>query len=387
MPAKTLTELEHRIANSLERKHCCLVGRGATAIYLALRALPVTRGKVLLPAVVCPSPANAVLYAGLEPVFCDVNLDDYTLDIVSLQRVLAMHDDIVAIMPVHLYGYPADMEPIQTIARERRLFVIEDAAQALGAKYHGKPVGAFGDFSILSFGHTKILDVGIGGAVLCDDDALALSVRRALADVPECPAGVDRRFADYRTVYYTLRDLCQMDEQLNDLYLPLPSIYRDMYLFRLPAETVGKIDASLDLLPSVVEKRRRNAREYDRLLAHPLIRKPKYRRAGVPWRFSFLLRDDVQAALTARLRALKVDVSNWYPPLYRWYASSKTQPRDLFPSADFLGTHIVNLWVDPSVEAGSIGRTCEALLNILCTLDAVEHTSSNPAQEVPRDRT
>jgi dTDP-4-amino-4,6-dideoxygalactose transaminase len=158
-------------------------------------------------------------------------------------------------------------------------------------------------------------------------------------------------------------------------------------LFRVPAETVGKIDTALDLLSSVVEKRRRNAREYDRLLTHPLIRKPKYRHAGVPWRFSFLLRGDVQAALTARLRALKVDVSNWYPPLYRWYASGKTQPRDLFPNADFLGTHIINLWVDPSVETGSIGRTCEALLNILCTLDAVEHTRSELPQEVPRDRT
>jgi dTDP-4-amino-4,6-dideoxygalactose transaminase len=160
-----------------------------------------------------------------------------------------------------------------------------------------------------------------------------------------------------------------------------------MYLFRLPAETARKIDASLDLLPGVVEKRRRNAREYDRLLSHPLVRKPKYRHAGVPWRFSFLLNDDVQAELTARLRALNVDVSNWYPPLYRWYASGKTQPRDLFPNANFLGTHIINLWVDPSVETGSIGRTCEALLNILCTVDAVEHTRSDPAQEVPRDGT
>jgi len=385
MSANKLAELEQRIAGSLGRKHCCLVGRGATAIYLALRALPASRGKVVLPAVVCPSPANAVLYAGLEPVFCDINLDDYTLDIASLQRVLAMHDDIVAIMPVHLYGYPAEMDTIQAIARKRRLYVIEDAAQALGAGYHGKPVGNFGDFSIISFGHTKILDVGLGGAVLCDDDFLAATIRRALVEVPECPPAVSRRFADYRTVYYAIRNLCEMDEQLNDLYLPLPSIYRDMYLFRISLETVDKIAASLDLLPAIVEKRRRNAREYDRLLSHRLIRKPTYRHAGVPWRFSFLLSDNVQTALTAQLRAASVDVSNWYPPLYRWYASGKMQPQDLFPNADFLGKHIVNLWVDPSVETGSISRTCEILVDILCALDVGEHGQTPSVQEMTRD--
>lgn len=369
MSDNAVTQLQDRLAASFGRRHCCLVGRGATAIYLALRALPVNRGKVVLPAIMCPSPANAVLYAGLEPVFCEISPDDYNMDIASLERLLEMYDDVVAIMPVHLYGHPADMEGIQRIASQRRLFVVEDAAQALGAEYGGRPVGSFGDFSILSFGHTKILDAGWGGAVLCDDDCLAASVQRALADLSQKPGDIAHMVASYRTAYYAVKALSEMDERLHDLYLSFPFMYRNMYLFRFPPEVAGAISAGLDCLPEIVRQRRMNAQEYDRLLSHPLLRKPVYRHAGVPWRFSFLLAGGAQRAVTTGLRAAKIDVSNWYPPLYRWYSSGKSQPRTLFPNADFLGTHIINLWVDPSLEPGSIGRTCEMLLGILDRAD------------------
>jgi dTDP-4-amino-4,6-dideoxygalactose transaminase len=378
----SVAELQDRLAASLGRKHCYLVGRGATAIYLALRALPVKRGKVVLPAIMCPSPANAVLYAGLEPVFCDINLDDYNMDIASLERLLEMYDDVVAIMPVHLYGHPADMEGIQRIASQHQLFVVEDAAQALGAEYGGRLVGAFGDLSILSFGHTKIVDAGWGGAVLCDDDGLAASVRLAFADLPQKPSDIARMTASYRTAYYAVKALSEMDGRLSDLFLSFPSIYRDMYLFRFPPEVADRIWAGLDCLPEIVRQRRQNAQEYDRLLSHPLLRKPVYRHAGVPWRFSFLLVGDVQKAVTTKLRAAKIDVSNWYPPLYRWYSSGKLQPRTLFPNADFLGTHIINLWVDPSLEPGSIGRTCETLLSILDRSDIRDMADIPDASEV-----
>jgi len=384
MSANTLTELEERLATFVGRKHCCLVGRGATAIYLALRALPVRSGKVVVPAIMCPSPVNAVLYAGLEPVFCDIALDDYNMDISSLERLLEMHDDIVAIMPVHLYGHPGDLESIQKIASERGLFVIEDAAQALGAEYSGRQVGSFGDFSILSFGHTKIVDAGWGGAVLCDDDFFAASVRHTLTDVPERPSDIARKSASYRAAYYALQSLCEMDERLNDLYLPFPSIYRDMYLFRISPDIPERISAGLDLLPEIVEKRCRNAREYDRLLSHPFIRKPTYRHAGVPWRFSFLLNVAEQRAVTSELRAAKIDVSNWYPPLYRWYPSGKVQPQTMFPNADFLGKHVINLWVDPDLELGSIRRTCETLWKVLDRPDlSKDKSDANTAGEAP----
>ncbi|HYR57690.1 MAG TPA: DegT/DnrJ/EryC1/StrS family aminotransferase, partial [Chthoniobacteraceae bacterium] len=74
-----IERLEARLCDQLGRRHCIVAGRGATAIYLALRALPAKRGKVVLPSILCPSPASAALYAGLEPIFCDVSLSDFNM--------------------------------------------------------------------------------------------------------------------------------------------------------------------------------------------------------------------------------------------------------------------------------------------------------------------
>ena len=365
MATDAVRRLEDKLCAYFGRKHCCVTGRGATAIYLALRALPVKTGKVVLPAVVCPSPANAALYAGFDPIFCDVSLEDYNMDVSSLEKVLSQHDDVVAVMPVHLYGQPADMDEIIGVARRKGLYVIEDAAQAMGGEYKGRKMGSLGDMSIISFGHTKILDIGWGGAVLTDDEGLAKRIREELGNIPEWPTNINDMFAEYRKVYYALKPLTELNDQLNDLFLPLPFVYREMYLFKLTDSQADMILARLDELERIVQKRRDNAREYKKRLQHPDIIHPRYSEDGVPWRYTFLLRQDNQKHVTDRMRVEGFDISNWYPPLHRWYASGKAQDPSMFKNAEFLSKHVINLWVEPSVTLRQIGRTCETLLRVL----------------------
>jgi len=104
----------------------------------------VKEGKIALPTIVNPSPANAVLYAGLEPIFCDINLNDFTIDTSSLEQLIENEQNIKAIIAVHIFGQPADMDKIIQIARSRGIYVIEDTAQAMGGKYQSKVVGSFG---------------------------------------------------------------------------------------------------------------------------------------------------------------------------------------------------------------------------------------------------
>lgn len=360
--------LEERLCTYFGRKYCFLTGRGSTAIYLALRSLRVQGGKVVLPTVVCPSPANVVLYAGFQPIFCDISLEDYNMSVSSLERVLAKENDVVAIIPVHLFGQPADIHAIINVAQERGLYVIEDAAQAMGGKYRGKMLGAFGDLSIVSFGHTKIIDVGWGGAVLTDNEFLAGNIREDLKAIPERPNNITNMFNEYRTVYYTLRDLTELHERLNDLFLPLPYIYKEMYLFRFPESEAQIILSHLDKLDEFIEKRQINAEEYRRRLQHPEIVHPQYHEEGVYWRYSFTLRGDNQKEVTDAMRAEGIDISNWYPPIHRWYASGKNQTSCSFENSIFLRQHIINLWVEPSVTPKSIANTCNTLLRILDTL-------------------
>ncbi|MGB8166690.1 MAG: DegT/DnrJ/EryC1/StrS family aminotransferase [Chthoniobacteraceae bacterium] len=357
--------LEARLCDLLGRKHCIVAGRGATAIYLALRALPAARGKVVLPSILCPSPANVTLYAGFEPIFCDISLTDFNMDPAALERVLAMHDDVAAIMPVHLNGQAAPMAEIGEIARRRGVPVIEDAAQALGGSYRGQPLGGLGDISILSFGHTKTLDVGWGGAALTDDDTLAARMREELRALPPCPANIGDLYAEYRQVYYALKPLTDLNPQLNALFVPLPELYRAMHLFTLAEEKVDPILTALDDLDARVTARRENARAYRQHLQHADLQHSTLDEHDAPWRYSFLVRSDRQKEITDALRAERIDVSNWYPPLHPWYASGRAQDAALFPNADFYGRHVINLWVDPGTPAEKIRQTSERILQLL----------------------
>jgi dTDP-4-amino-4,6-dideoxygalactose transaminase len=355
-----ISELETRLARLLGRRHCVLAGRGAAAIYLALRGLGRERGKVVLPAVVCPSPANVTLYAGFKPVFCDINLDDFNMDPASLTRVLDAHPDAVAVMPVHLYGQTAPMDEIRAIANARGLPVVEDAAQAFGSVYRGKLAGSLGDISIISFGHTKLLDTGWGGAALTDDDRIAARMRQECADLPRCPTHIAALYAQYRRVYYALEPLAKSDPRLEELFAPVPDLFRDMHLFGLEETRVEAIASALDRYLSLAEARRVRADHYRRELELSGVHLPRHDPEAVLWRFSFLVGSGRAAGLTAMLRAEGIDASNWYPTLHRRYAGS-TQSDVLFPNALRLSAEVVNLWVEPRISETQIKRTCDLI--------------------------
>ncbi|MFZ2025570.1 MAG: DegT/DnrJ/EryC1/StrS family aminotransferase [Microgenomates group bacterium] len=144
---------------------------GTSALHLALAALGIGKGdEVIVPTLTIASCYFAVWYLGATVVPVDVTLDTYTIDPSLLEKAITKKTK--AIMPVHLYGHPCDMDPIMHIAKKHHLFVIEDAAEAHGAEYKGKKVGSFGDMSIFSFYANKIVTCGEGGMVLTNNKIL-----------------------------------------------------------------------------------------------------------------------------------------------------------------------------------------------------------------------
>jgi dTDP-4-amino-4,6-dideoxygalactose transaminase len=357
--------LEQALAARLNRKHCVLTGRAASAIHIALKALDLRSGKVVVPTVSCPSPATVPLYSGHQPIFCDVSLRDFNMCPDSLQRVLSDHPDVCAIMPVHLYGQAAPMPEILKIASAHGLPVIEDAAQALGASLDGKPLGSWGDVSVVSFGHTKTLDVGWGGAALTDDDALAARLREEAALLPAKPRHINQLFEQWRRVYYSLIQLAEMNNALHTLFLPLPEIFRDIYLFALDEGATSAVIDALPHLDDYTATRRAHARAYRVGLQHPELHHPVLDELDAPWRFSFLVPNGLQKPLMAALRAEKIDASCWYPSLHRWYVTGRAQGDNYFPNACDLENRVVNLWVTPNMPAERIEQTCELIHKVL----------------------
>ncbi|MCW6508539.1 DegT/DnrJ/EryC1/StrS family aminotransferase [Lichenifustis flavocetrariae] len=172
-----VTEFETRIASLLGARHAVAVSSGSAALHLAVLAAGIGPGdRVLVPAHSFIGTLWGVIYAGATPVFCDVEPDTGTIDIADAERRIGA--GAKAIIPVHLYGQPADMAAVRRFAQRRGLIVIEDVAQAIGASYEGKALGTHGAFGCFSFYPGKNLGgAGEGGLVITDDDGAAASLK------------------------------------------------------------------------------------------------------------------------------------------------------------------------------------------------------------------
>jgi len=166
-------QFEEEFARMIGIQHCISCGNGTDALYIALRALGVKDGaEVIAPAHSWISTAETITQAGGRVVFCDSDSTSYTISPSDIESKITPRT--VGIVPVHLYGQPADMDPILAIARKRGLWVLEDCAQAHLAKYKGRMVGTFGDAATFSFYPGKNLAaMGDAGAIVTSKAALA----------------------------------------------------------------------------------------------------------------------------------------------------------------------------------------------------------------------
>jgi perosamine synthetase len=165
-------DFERDFASLCGSKHAVATNNGTTALHLVLAALNIGPGdEVIVPVLTYIATANAVRYCGAEPIFVDVEPDTMNMDPRLFEA--AITDRTRAVIPVDLYGHPADMVAITAIADRHGIHVIEDSAEAHGAEINGERVGSFGLATAFSFFGNKILTTGEGGAVTTDDDDLA----------------------------------------------------------------------------------------------------------------------------------------------------------------------------------------------------------------------
>lgn len=173
---KYIQAFEESFAQFCGVKHAVTSSNGTTALHLALVALDLKPGdEVIVPTVTYIATANAVRYCGAVPVFVDVCVNTMNIDPVEIKRKISPRTR--GIIPVHLYGHPADMVAINSIAEENGLWVLEDAAEAHGAAVRGNTVGGLGTCATFSFFGNKIITTGEGGMITTDDDSLAEQLR------------------------------------------------------------------------------------------------------------------------------------------------------------------------------------------------------------------
>lgn len=166
-----VSEFETRFAQRIGIAHAASVSNGTVALHLALIALGIGPGdEVIVPTLSYIASANCITYTGATPVFVDSLRDTWQIDPEDVRRHITPRTR--AILPVHLYGQACDMDALVAIAKEYRLFIVEDCAEAFGTTYKGRHVGTFGDISTFSFFGNKTITTGEGGMVVSNDKTL-----------------------------------------------------------------------------------------------------------------------------------------------------------------------------------------------------------------------
>lgn len=323
---------EEEFASYCETSECIAVNSGTSALHLALLAAGVGAGDevITVPFTFVASVA-AVLYTGAIPVLIDIDPLSFTMNPASIEAAITPRTR--AILPVHLYGHPADMDPILEIARRRGLVVIEDAAQAHGAKYKGRTVGSLGDIACFSFYPTKNLGAyGEAGAVTTNNVEYARCIRM-LRDW-----GQDQKY------HHVLRG----------------------YNYRMEGLQGAILRVKLRHLEPWTEARRAIAAKYDELLADSDLVRP----SEMPWArhvyHAYTLRTDDRDAIQEALQMKGIQTSIHYPvPAHQQpaYAEHVHMPQAL-PQSEKAAAEVLSLPLFPELTDDQIRRVTTALTSL-----------------------
>ncbi len=329
---------EKAFARASGVSHAVAVNTGTSALHLALVVAGVGPGdEVITVPMTFVATVDAVRYTGARPVLVDVEPDTWTLD--PSRAEAAITPRTRAIVPVHLHGLVADMDPIVDLARDRGIVVIEDASQAHGAAYKGRPAGSLGDLGCFSFYPSKNLGaLGEAGAIVTDDEARAAALRM----LRDCGRGPDRghRIAGYN--------------------------------YRMDAFQGAVLNAKMAYFEGWSEARRGHAARYDAAVAKAGIsgppRPPGRSHAFHIYAVRSARRDRLQSALAAH----GIETAVHYPipvHLEEAYADLGYRAGD-FPVSERLANELLSLPMFPTLTEGQIDTVCGALAESLATVQA-----------------
>lgn len=250
-----ITGFEEDLKTYLEgEKHIVALNSGTAAIHLGLIQLGVQSGdEVICQSFTFVASANPIIYLGAKPVFVDSEEDSWNMSpqflrIAIEDRILKTGKKPKAIIPVHIYGMPAKMDEIMTIALEFEIPVLEDAAEALGSVYKGRNCGTFGDFACFSFNGNKIITTSGGGALVCNTDAeaektlfYATQARDEAPHYEHSQIGYNYRMSNIsagigRGQMYVLKDNIQRRRDIHELYTQLMKNTQGITVIQNPSE-------------------------------------------------------------------------------------------------------------------------------------------------------
>ncbi|MBO1769492.1 DegT/DnrJ/EryC1/StrS aminotransferase family protein [Agrococcus sp. TF02-05] len=303
------------------------VNSGTAGLHLGLLAAGVGPGdEVIVPSFTFAATGNSVALTGATPVFADIELDTFSLDPEAVEAAITARTK--AIMPVHLYGHPARVRELQSIAQRHGLMLFEDAAQAHGASLGGQPVGTFGTFAMFSLYPTKNMTSGEGGMVVVDNDEMARSVRLLRNQ------GMERQYAN---------EVVGFNARMTDIHAAIGRVQ----LTKLAAWTL---------------QRRANAARLDRDLVGVQTPMVAEGATHVYHQYTVRVDDDRDGFSRALLDEHGIGNGVYYPIPNHRLDSLAPYARGLhLPNTETAAATVLSLPVHPSLTEGDLDRIVEAV--------------------------
>ncbi len=325
---------ENQFARYCDTRYGVATFNGTVALHLLLATLNLAAGdEVIVPSLTFVATANAVRYTGATPIFVDSERQTWNIDPRAVESAITPRTK--AIIAVHLYGHPADMDALRAIADKHHVFLLEDAAEAHGARYKGRRVGSLGDAAIFSFYGNKIITTGEGGIVVTNNQAWA-----------------ERAF------------FLENQGRYNDNPYFHPELAYNYRMTNIQA-AIGL--AQLERIDQLLAIRQRNAAHYQRRLASVagLTLPPAMAWAeNVYWMYSVIIEDEFglpRDAVRARLRAENIDTRPFFYPVH---TLPMYQTGQSLPIAEDLGRRGINLPSASTLTPDQIDRVCDMLIQI-----------------------
>ncbi len=340
-----IEEFERAFAQFCKVKHgvsCC---NGTIALHLGLVALGINKGdEVILPTFTMAACVNAILYTGATPVFVDADKETWCIDAAKIEEKVTRKTK--AIMPVHIYGHPCNMDTIMGIAKKHGLAVIEDGAEAHGAEHKGKKVGGIGHIGCFSFYANKIITTGEGGMVVTNSDELANKAR-------------------------SLKNLCfgKGDERFMHTGLG--------YNYRMTNIQAAIGLAQMEKANELVQARRRHAQSYTQLLKGVTgltLPTEKQWAKNAYWMYGIVLGDEIRMSKQDFMKKMAeqgIETRPFFIPLhqqpYLKDGTLKNAPdcSGVYEAAEWLGKRGLYLPSSSSLKESQIKRVCDAVKGIV----------------------
>jgi dTDP-4-amino-4,6-dideoxygalactose transaminase len=330
---KDVAKLEEEFASYCGTKYAVGVDNGVSALELSLRAFGVGTGdEVIVPAHTFTATAAAVTFSGATPIFVDVNPKTWLIDVNKIEEAITPRTK--AILPVHLYGLPADMSEIMKIAEKHNLIVVEDACQAHGAMYKGRRTGSLGHAAGFSFYPTKNLGAcGDGGIVTTDDEKVAETIR-------------------------ALRNCGQRAKNVHELH---------PFNHRLDNLQAAILRVKLPYLDEWINSRRMLALSYRKLLVNSDIILPAEPSDRQHVYHLYVIRSQTRDALQSHLKDHGIGTAIHYPnPVHlQPFYSNGTDRHGEFPVSEMICNEILSLPMYPEMTGEQVGMVASEITSML----------------------